>query len=553
MKIKYNYIFFTIIMSVILLVCFCFINVSGGLINAVPQNTGPTPSGAAKFSVFFPSPATAGKTTQAVTKNTAAAATTKHLLTIKIPTFNLKTSPANTFATSFGIWPSISSELSPSLSITSPPLMTPPSFSPNEALPTYDPNITSNPGGNNIPVQDLHGYVFYIAAPFDLSEDINVNRPAIDAFEQKYNCKVAALSFSNDVIYNMLLKSAGTGITNLDAIVTDSPDILVNYEPLGLLDEFSKYMTQDEINNVSASYKKILSKNNILYGIPAHAPEFSGLWLNNELLAKYNIANPVSVYESGNWNWDAFNNFIYSCSPAMTNSSLYGISTSSDIYLPMLAASGGGLFSWSGDKFISGVTYKPSVNGLTLMQNLYTNNFIASDNETYFYVNGSRSTAILAGETSMYKDIKRYLPKNNFTLLPYPLNPVDNKYLAMASYTDCAAIVKTSKHSAQTAELLKIIYGGDNFNRQIDNYTVNNNFTPQITSAYKNMLGNFTIDYSKTFDSSLILDQKIKSLLKNGTFSNDIAKSDIEPIINQVIAQKSKYVDLTDISLQTRW
>ena len=526
---KYNYLFFRIAILVLILAGFCFTTVyaeAGSMASSGASSTtttqkriqGPTgvslpPRSTTSARVRTPSPIkTAAKTPVAVS--------------------NLRT---------------------PTKAGEPRPVSAPPVVSPSETLPSYVPDIKSNQNNKKLS-KNLNGYYFYIAAPWDASEDVNINKEAIEAFKKEYNCRVIFLNLSKDTIYNMLLKSSVTGVSYFDAILTDASNILVNFEPLGLLEEFNKYMTQEELNNIPKSYKNFLSKEDKLYGIPAYAPDFSGLWINNNLLKKYNINNPVNSFNSNKWTWEAFNSFVNECygskTPNSDNTDLYGITTSSEIYLPILEANGGSLYRWTGNKFISGAGSKSSVNGLTLAKNLFNTGYISLEYEKRFY---KEEAAILAGEISMYPDIKKHLTSSEFTFLAYPMNKETNTHISTANYANCASIVKTSKYPAHTAELLKIIYGGDNFNKRIDNYIKDNKLTNQISTMYKKMLENFTIDYSRTFDTSLNLNKTIMSLLKNGTFSKVSAESSLVPVIEKLIKQKSKDVDLSEVQNQIKW
>ena len=440
---------------------------------------------------------------------------------------------------------------------TSKPTQITYSIDPNQGLPTFSPDIKSKSEIYNTMTleEDIHGYNIYIATTWEASEDRELHKDEIALFEEKYNCKVVFLNFTKDVIYNLLLKSCSNGVTYFDAILMDSATLLVDYEPLGLLEEFNKYLTQAEIDKIPESYKRFLGKGENVYGIPAHAPDLSCIWANSSLVKRYDLKDPVGYYNKNNWTWNIFNDVLYDAIGDKDNDpekkfDLYGLATSSNVYSPIIEASGGGVYRWIGEKFISGITNKASISGLTFVRNLYTNFYFASGYESYFYL---EKAAYLAGETSMGSEIKRYLAKSELSLLPYPTNAMAGKYMTTATYADCAAIIKTSRYPAHTAEVLKILYGGDNFTKRVDKFCSDNKFTSQNKSVYLKMLDNFTMDFTSAFDKENKMGTSILSHLKNGTFSSDVANSKLNPEIEALIEQRTKKIDLASIPTQIIW
>lgn len=427
----------------------------------------------------------------------------------------------------------------------------------NDLLPTFQPDIAS---GSSIYMAgmetDLNGYVIRIAASWDETRDPLLDQAVIAAFEKTYNCQVVFLDLSKKVIYEGLLISCATGVTYFDAILTDSGTILVDLEPLGLLDAFSKYMTAEEIQQIPPSYQKVLSAGGSLYGIPAHAPDMSGIWVNKEFIGKYSIVpNPIQDYQENTWIWNRFNSTLFSAMGDKDGDGYYdifGLSVSSRIYTPVLESMGGSIFRWTGSQFISGITNKVSLQGLKLMQDLYQNNLIANEGEKYFYL---ESSGLLAGEISMYSAIKQYFPKKEFVFLPYPSLEEGKQALSVTAYADCAAIVKTSRYPAHTAALLKLLYGKDNFQKRAEQYCKDNGFdeVKQVKEAYFKMLELFTVDFTKAFDKDDVLENNLMSLIKNGTFSDETIKSQISPIIEQLIAWRKTPVNLKRIPVQINW
>ncbi len=439
---------------------------------------------------------------------------------------------------------------------TEPSLVTMDTLAPGEALPTYNPQITSESQvyNNNIE-QDLHGYVIRIAAKWDETTDPNLDTQAIEEFKKKYNCDVVFLDLTDEVIYNRLLMSCATGITYFDAVLTEAGNILVNFEPMGLLEEFSKYLTDEEIAAISKSYQKVLSADGKLYAIPAHAPDFSGIWVNNTVLKNYKISSPVTNnYNKGTWSWNNFMQTLYNATGDKNGDGyfdIYGLAAMSDIHVQALESVGGSVFRWTGSKFISGITNNATVSGLSVVRNLFNNYYIANDYEKFFYL---QKAGFLAGEASMYPDLEKYLPKADISFLPYPSAANGEEAVSVASSAQCAAIVKTSRYPAHTAELLKILYGVDNFNKRVENYCTENGFSDQVKKSYMKMLENFTVDYAEFFDNEdRELRNTLVSELKNGTFSQERAEMVIQPIIDKLIKEKEQYVDLKKIPVEITW
>ena len=422
---------------------------------------------------------------------------------------------------------------------------------PGDAMPTPQGNIVSK---GDVYIRDmeqnLRGYSIYIAAAWDIKEDGSVNENAIAIFEEKYNCDVVFLHMSEAEIYNRIVMSCATGQTFFDGVMLDASTILTDFEPLDMLEEFSKYLTQEEIDAIPVSYRKVLGKEDRLYGIPAYAPDFSGMWVNQSLVGEFKITNPLVEYNAGKWSWNNFVKILYDAIGPKGDLYSYGLATSSNIVSPVLESTGASLIRWTGKDFISGATNKITVSGLTLVENLYTSHYMANNYESYFYTD---KTAFLAGEISMYSYFKKYMPKRNVSFFPMPSNTGGNEGVSVATSAYCGAIVKSSRYPAHTAELLQLIYGGEKFKGRTDKFCVDNNFTPQITQVYNNMLKNFTVDYSSVFDKDGKMRNTLMSILKNGTFSEEASKKEIEQILQKLIDRRTRNINLKEIPVQIKW
>jgi len=399
--------------------------------------------------------------------------------------------------------------------------------------------------------KNLNGYVIRIAASWNEKNDKNLNMEAIAAFEKKYNCKVAFLDLTREVLLDRLLISCSTGITYFDAILTDSANILVNFEPLGLLDEFSKYMTAEELAKVPMSYQKILASNNKLYGIQAHAPDFMGVWSNRTLIDTHSLINPYAEYSAGNWNWKTLVSVMEEAIGDKNGDGevdVWGVATAMNIYTPIVESFGGSVFRWTGTEFVSGLSKNVTVGGIGFVRDVYLERYFSYDYESYFYLNQS---TLLLGKSSMYSDLKRYLGRNELMFLPYPtFSGKDN--IATAAYADCVAIVKNSRYPAHTAELLKTLYL-DDFEKRIETFCVDNEFTKQTLTIYKSMLNNFTVDYTDAFDMKKELENQILSLIKNETAEFETSIMNINVLIDNFIARRNKQIDLKNIPVQIKW
>ncbi len=423
-----------------------------------------------------------------------------------------------------------------------------------DMLPESSPQIT--PGKTETSEEttvNMNGYVLRIAATWDEYKDACLDLEGIRAFEQKYNCQVQFLDLSRETLYNRLLMSCATGVTYFDAILVEGTEILVNLEPLGLLQSFSQYMTEAELAALPVSYQKFLSKDNVLYGIPAKAPDVSGIWYNSTMVQKYQYTDPLPFYSQRTWTWYQFTSFLREATRDIDNDGYYdtyGIATSSPWYFSVLESIRGSLFRWDGAKFLPSATNSVSVQALSFAHKVYANHYVASDYERYFY---SGRTPYLAGELSMYTELNRWMTEKELHFLPYPSTSGAEPYTTVATSVPCAAITATATYPEQTAELLKLLYGGDALTKRIETYCIQSGFPDQIKTAYLKMLENFTVDYTNAFDSSGMLQTKILSFLKNQSTEAGTVERYIQPLLEQAIAQKQKDIDLTKVPVEIRW
>lgn len=464
------------------------------------------------------------------------------------PGGNAGTTAAPTLATATG-------------SATATPLNTVPPFTVGPVatdavlLPTYSPQVVPGVEPTEAPEStlDMHGYVLRIAATWDEYHDTLLNTEAITAFETKYNCKVQFLDLSKETLYNRLLMSAATGVTYFDAILVEGTEILVNLEPLGLLQSFSQYMTQEELDAIAVSYQKVLSKNGVLYGIPAKAPDVSGLWYNPAMVKAYQYTSSLDAYNSGIWSWDLLTPFLREATKDLDDDgyyNTYGVATSSPWYFSILESTGGSMFRWDGNQFWPGANNAVSLQGLHFIQSIYANRYVAGDYERYFYTG---QTPYLAGELSMYTELKSYLKEQELHFMRYPSVNGLEPYTTVVTSLPSAAITATATYPKQTAELLKTLYGGEAFQQRIEAYCTESGFSQQIKTTYLNMLENFTVDYTEAFDSSGMIETKILSLLKNRRLNPETVETMIQPLLEQVIAEKNKDINLKEIPVEIRW
>lgn len=451
--------------------------------------------------------------------------------------------------------PTLTPTVAPTATNKKPPFTMGP-INTDDLLPEYNPQIT--PGKSTetadpaAPAVDMHGYVLRIAATWDEYQDASLNTEAIAAFEAKYNCKVLFLDLSKEVLYNRLLMSAATGVTYFDAVLVEGTEILVNMEPFGLLQSFSQYMTEAELAALPVSYQKFLSKDGVLYGIPAKAPDVSGIWYNPALETQYQYTSPLNAYRSGNWDWNQLTSFFKEATRDLDNDGFYntyGMATSSPWYLSVLETTGGSLFRWNGTQFLPGATNGVSVQGLTFVQNVYVNHYVASDYERYFYTG---QAPYLAGELSMYPELISYL-KGTLHFLPYPSVKGTGPYAAVATSVPSAAITATAIYPEQTAELLKILYGGDALNQRVEAYCTESGFTDEIKTMYLTMLEDFTVDYTNAFDVTGEIQLALVSVLKNSTVNAETLQKTVQPLLEQAIKQRSKQINLEEVPVEIRW
>lgn len=423
-----------------------------------------------------------------------------------------------------------------------------------DMLPESSPQVT--PGKTETSEEttlNMNGYVLRIAATWDEYQDTCLDLEAISAFEQKYNCQVQFLDLSEETLYNRLLMSCATDVTYFDAILVEGTEILVNLEPLGLLQSFSQYMTEAELAALPVSYQKFLAKDNVLYGIPAKAPDVSGIWYNASMVQKYLYTDPLPFYNQRTWTWYQFTSFLREATRDLDNDGYYdtyGIATSSPWYFSVLESIRGSLFRWDGSQFLPSATNSISVQALSFAHKVYSSHFVASDYERYFY---SGRTPYLAGELSMYTELNNWMTEKELIFLPYPSASGAEPYTTVATSVPCAAITATATYPEQTAELLKLLYGGDALTTRIETYCAQSGFSDQIKAMYYTMLENFTVDYTNAFDSSGMLQTTILSFLKNQTTEAGTVEMYIQPLLEQAIAEKQKEIDLTKVPVEIRW
>jgi len=421
-----------------------------------------------------------------------------------------------------------------------------------DETPTPTPSFEGiEPGGEPKPQKDNHGYIIRIAAWWDeLKSNKNI-ASMIKEFEKKYNCQVQFLDMNQKKIWDLLLESKATGRPYIDAVFLEAHDVMGKMAPYGLLAPINPYLTEKEIDAIPESYLRILSGGKNLYAIPAKAPSFSGLWINEDYLTSLRVPSIYELYSNNEWTWEKFNKIMYDTTIDADNSGYYekfGITVGVDLYPGLIASAGGNIISWDGSAFHVGIHSNRTYSALEFARKIHTTGYVAHESEKFFYIYRS---GILTGESWMASKVKQYLKANHY-FVPYPAPSSDFGYRALATSAPVIALVESSQHKEETAELIKLLYGQEKFEEEKKNAT--KDFNKPTANVYENMMKNFTVDFSKAFVDNLTFRQKIMADLTNrtGFTQKDVEKKYFSQL-QKAVEARFKPIKLERLPVAMEW
>lgn len=277
------------------------------------------------------------------------------------------------------------------------------------------------------------------------------------AIEKKYNVKIEYIEYGDSATLseNMVLNHM-SGTAYADLVFSISPNLLSLLTNDGIfraLDDYIDY-TDERFKLTANATGYVDGKHYSYYPISVDAGYF--IYYNTELLTNNNCDDPRELYDSGKWDWNAFEKIAKACTGEKNGKTIYGLAGSnlldglmaSDGMCIISADTGSGnvscnLFTDAGKKVLDFVRTLAYVD--KAVDGTYgSHNGIETFNNSY-------AAMIIGPQYYGSHFVQTGIP---YEMVPLPIGPDTDKYTNVCQYCYCYSIAAHSEYD--TKDLLQL-------------------------------------------------------------------------------------------------
>lgn len=276
--------------------------------------------------------------------------------------------------------------------------------------------------------------------------------------EEKYNVKIEYVSYGGTgALRDAIVLDYISSAVYADLVFTTSPTLLSLLTNDGIFRPVDDYIDfENERFKLTSNATKYVDGKHYSY-YPTTADQGYFVYYNTDLIADNNCEDPRELYESGNWNWEAFEKIAKACTGKDGGKDIFGIA-GSNILDGLMASNGLPMLSSDGKGNVTcNIFSDAGKNALNFLKTLaYTDRAVDT---TYGGHNGietfnnARAAMIVGPQYYGNHFVKTGIP---YEMVPLPMGPDTDSYTNVAQYCYCYSIMSTS--TFKTEDLLQLAF-----------------------------------------------------------------------------------------------